>query len=203
MISEQLLRRYVVGVLDPAEADLVADWVDADPELARQAMLIGRDLDHPSPWSLPLAGMPGLGPWGSMLQGETRAPMVMGEQGHSEVPTAKMGQSLVMEVPIDVPADLHLLCMRRVEGAPWEIVLPRRVEEWLPVSRFPKGKESYQVTIVLGPPPGLQEWALWLVDPELPVHWERMDESRWDAVFTAPVAGRASCASRLIEVRAR
>ena len=132
MISEQLLRQYVVGVLDPAEADLVAAWVDADPDLARRAMLMGRDLDHPSPWSLPLAGMPGIGPWGAMLQGETRAPVVMGEGRPSEIPSARMGQSLVMDVPAYVPEHLHLLCMRRVEGAPWEIVLPHRKEQLAP-----------------------------------------------------------------------
>ena len=45
--------------------------------------------------------------------------------------------------------------------------------------------------------------ALWLVDPKLPIHWDRQDEWRWETVFAAPDEGRVSCASQLIQVRAR
>ena len=201
MISDTLLRRYVAGVLEPSEAALVADWIDAEEGLAQKALLLAREFSSPSPWVLPFAGAPGVGALGTDLRVSFEPQMVMGSPGDAaEWPTVELGTSLQLAISQDISSALHVVCMRRVESQGWEVVFPTRLEERVSLVRFPLEDGHYRIRVVLGEPAGLQEWAVWLIEPAVEIDFEMPQEERWAPLFDGLFSETASCCTTAVEV---
>lgn len=191
--GDDLLLRYVAGVLDPAAAAGVAAWIEQDPGLAARVRALSDELDAlPPPAPGPRLPPPGLG-----MDLAAGAPPVMGPA------RLRVGDALSIHLaPRDDVGERALLVLRRLGRDPWQVVAPGSAAQVVPLSRVPVEADGrHRVDLRLSGPPGLQRWAIAL--PLLATHIDWAAAEPWAAVLADVEAGRVPVGSTEVEVQGR
>lgn len=171
-MNDRDLILYLDGLLDPDEAQTVAEALAASDELRARAALLGPTpiptLSPPSPWRLP--------PPGAGWTLKTRTPLVM-----SATTTVRIGRRFQIHLPdVPDPEDRQVIVLRRDEDDAWAVLSPRSPNQQLPLSRLPPTDDGgWSIDLLASGPPGRQRWAIALPPRDLPLEWRAAEDIRW------------------------
>lgn len=171
--GDDLLRLYVAGALEPADAARVEAWIAADARVAERVQAIADEpLDLPprSPWRLP---PPGLG-----------LALSAGQPAHLGPRRVRVGDVIELELPdSQQPGDTLLVLLRR-QGSDWQVLAPDTQQQCRTLASLPVGSDGRRrLGVVVPPPAGTWRLALVLAPADLDLDWTRPPRLRWQGLL--------------------